>query len=483
MSDLTDAVGVAPGGADACALLSNGHVNCWGSGSAGELGNGSTPPSESDMPVEVQGIVNATEVVAGGEHACAALSSGHVDCWGANENGQLGNGEEGLNGHSGTPVEVQGITNASQVAAQGWDSCALLSSGHIDCWGWNWSGQLGNGEGGLYVNSAKPVEVRGITNATEVATGSNYSCAVLSGGHVECWGSSSGGQLGDGKTHTEPPYGSYTPVEVQGIAGATEVAAGGYHSCALLSSEHIECWGWNQSGQLGDDSTRNSDTPVEVRGITNATEVAAGGEHSCALLSSGHIDCWGENGSGELGNGSTMNSRTPVEVHALAMPSYALLLSSRVSPNQKGKLSLKLSCSHGTSPCTGTVAITLAERLKHHRSKTLLLGTARYTLKAASSGKVTLSLNSHARALLARAASCTPPRPSPAPAPARTPSTEGSSRSKSSGRRPSGQGRCSARKAGARISRGTPPPRTKLRSLGPRLAQTPAFRCIAEVSA
>jgi alpha-tubulin suppressor-like RCC1 family protein len=301
---ISDATQVTAGDYHACATLSTGHIECWGEDEYGQLGDGSK--DNRDTPVEVLGISSAIQVTGGGEHSCASLSSGDVDCWGNNKSGQLG---DGTTASSSTPVEVRGISNAAKVAASDESSCALLSTGHVDCWGNNVWGQLGNGTA---TTSSTPVEVLGISDATQVAAGDYHACALLSTGHIDCWGNNLSGELGDGSEGEE--NGISTPVEVRGLTNATEVAAGGTHSCALLSTGEVDCWGFNHfGGELGDGSEENSDIPVGVHGISDATQVTAGSGHSCALLSTGHTDCWGENSFGELGDGSEENSEVPVE--------------------------------------------------------------------------------------------------------------------------------------------------------------------------
>ena len=133
-----------------------------------------------------------------------------------------------------------------------------------------------------------------------VAAGGYHTCAVLSDGTVKCWGDNSYGQLGDG-TQTQRS----TPVTVFGISTATAIAAGFYHTCAVLSDGTVKCWGANWYGQLGDGTTTERHTPVTVFGISTATAVAAGGYHTCALLSDSTIKCWGFNFWGQLGIGTS----------------------------------------------------------------------------------------------------------------------------------------------------------------------------------
>jgi alpha-tubulin suppressor-like RCC1 family protein len=300
------AIQVASGYQHSCALISTGHIDCWGDDKQGQLGNGIETRAKS-TPVEVENIGDASQVAAGGNESCALLSTGHIDCWGEHKDGQLGNGTtEG----SLTPVEVQDLVNATQVTVGGESerghACGLLSTGHVDCWGSNEFGELGNGGES---KSDTPVEVQDVTDATQVSAGGRSTCAVLSTGHIDCWGS----QLGNGTTES-----SKTPVEVQDITNATQVSPGEFSTCAVLSTGHIDCWGANEDGQLGDGTTESTDTPVEVQGITDATRVSTGELFACAVLSTGHTDCWGAGGLGQLGDGSTESTNTPVEVQGIS---------------------------------------------------------------------------------------------------------------------------------------------------------------------
>ena len=308
----------------------SGGGNSPGDGSRGG-GDGGEPEPGSSERESAKG--NATAIAAGGAHTCALLPSGEVECWGWNESGQLGDGtasgpETCPRACSATPVPVSGISTATAIAAGREHTCALLSSGEVECWGENEYGQLGDGTstgpqicGDRELElacSTTPVPVSGVTDATAIAAGANHTCALRSSGEVECWGEAEFGQLGDGTwtgpetcRYTESEFAcSTTPVSVSDIRDATAISAGTYHTCALLSSREVECWGENDGGSLGDGTEIERASPVPVSGITDATVVAAGGDHTCSVLSRGEVNCWGRNQVGQLGNGASTGPET-----------------------------------------------------------------------------------------------------------------------------------------------------------------------------
>jgi alpha-tubulin suppressor-like RCC1 family protein len=301
---------VSTGSSHSCAVKSNGQVTCWGSNDRGRLGNGTETDSRSPVPVE--GIDSAISVSAGYDHSCAVLDNGTVQCWGYNSYGQLGDGSDN---RSSTPVTVVGIDSAVSVSSGSEFSCAVLLSGGVECWGYNAFSQLGGGN----VDSNKPKlvfdheEGEVLSNVVEVSAGSFHVCARLETGAVKCWGYNSSGQLGNGSS-----INTSSPVAVQGIESAVKVSSGLYHSCAVLSSGVIQCWGKNSYGQLGNGLDENSNIPVSVNDINNAISVGGGFASSCALLASGNLKCWGDNGLGSLGNGTTESSSTPVNVVGLS---------------------------------------------------------------------------------------------------------------------------------------------------------------------
>jgi regulator of chromosome condensation (RCC1) repeat-containing protein len=250
---------------------------------------------------------------------CAVLASGHIDCWGYNGAGQLG--DDSTN-DTDVPVEVQGLSDATAVRAAYAHACALLSSGRIDCWGGNEWGELGDGS---TTGSETPVEVKSLTTATSVAVGWEHTCASLASGNVECWGRNFAGELGNGSSES-----SDTPVEVASVSNAIRVEAGAYHTCALLSSRDLDCWGANGYGQLGNATYYNAYMPAEAQGVGDAAQVTAGGDVTCAVLLGGTINCWGENHYGELGNGLAW-SPLPGQVLDLLPPAVSTWPASAVS--------------------------------------------------------------------------------------------------------------------------------------------------------
>ena len=337
VTGIVDATAITAGSQHSCALRQTGAISCWGDNGAGQLGNGQSTgywksisdwkdgTTDSSVPVGADGITDATAITADGGHSCALHQDGTITCWGSNWNGQLGNGAKSY--FSSVPVGVSGITDATAITAGFDHSCVLHQTGAISCWGANDAGQLGNGQSGEDADSSVPVKVNGITDATAIAAGGNqfnsHSCALHQTGAVSCWGANDAGQLGNGQSGEDAD--SSVPVKVNGITDATAITAGSYHSCALHQDGTITCWGHNHYGQLGNGTTLDSSVPVGVLGITDVTAITAGGNpfnsHSCALHQTGAVSCWGNNqfgqSTGKLTNDSA-DSSVPVRVTGIA---------------------------------------------------------------------------------------------------------------------------------------------------------------------
>jgi alpha-tubulin suppressor-like RCC1 family protein len=253
--------------------------------------------------------------------AGAWASSYGAATWGANEYGELGVGTSvgpelcfRSASCSRTPVAVAKLSNPIALGSGEDFSCAVISGGKIECWGRNAVGDLGDGTETGPENcpfpsrpepcSRTPVRVSGITNATTVVGGVAFACALLETHSIDCWGNGEKGELGDGSTES-----SLTPVPVSGITNAIAIAAGEVDACAVLSNHTVKCWGDGQHGALGNGGTASSSTPVEVSGITTAVAVTAANSYACAVLESGKVTCWGYNESDDLGDGKARKNR------------------------------------------------------------------------------------------------------------------------------------------------------------------------------
>ena len=318
VSGINNAVGISAGAgrSSTCAILEDGTVKCWGSTSNTHTGSNSFGQNSESLradiqitPVVVPEITGAVEVSIGVHHICFLIEDGTVKCQGDNRFSQLGYESRY---RSATPVLIPEITTATQISAGSRHNCALLADRTIKCWGYNAGGRLGNGSDDF--KSHIPVEVPGINTATYISTAAgNHTCAVLADGTIKCWGGFGlDGKLGNG-TRTD----GRIPVLVSGITTGSQVSAGTFHTCALLEDKTNWCWGHNYYGQLGDGTVSGSSIPVLVLEPLSPSlphKVSAAFQHTCLLLESGRIQCWGSGGHGKLGNGRTNNSQTPVSV-------------------------------------------------------------------------------------------------------------------------------------------------------------------------
>jgi len=365
------AISITAGGSFACAILDDGTAKCWGDNSKGQLGDGTIcriyyPALGSDLsngcngaggksePTEVQLGSNEriTAISAGVSHTCATLYSGTIECWGNNENGQLGDGTR-IDRSFPAPVKFVSISTG------GYHSCAIINADdgrnriideeytNLVCWGRSTHGQSGIGfegsdedgdgiidafAGGSVPRSITPTPVFlgafGYLNleyyyAVAVATGGHHTCVIVQDGKVKCWGYNWYGQLG-----VEGDDSRLTPATVNLGTGRTavDISAGYHHTCATLDDRSLKCWGRNDRGQLGDGTICLSgstdfgcngrkgknqpslvDLPTQYGDIKS---VDGGLHHTCAIFDSGaavnpvSIYCWGSNSKGQLGCGS-----------------------------------------------------------------------------------------------------------------------------------------------------------------------------------
>jgi alpha-tubulin suppressor-like RCC1 family protein len=350
---------VGAGGDESCAVVNkDGKVFCWGDDKSGQLGGGSTQGKWATSPQAVVNLAGANQVDCGGNHCCAVTSTG-LYCWGNNEFGQItatgappaGQAKPmptpykvlqpaaqvavGLNhtcardaggtvrcwglAANGELGEVSQTTGSAAVVAKIGASaidldcgnnfcCAVVSGGGVSCWGVNGNGQIGLG----YSNSANtpPTLAKGVSGASQIATGSDHACAVVGGGKVMCWGANNAQQTG----RSGSSMGQLTPASVPSINGASQIAAGGAHTCAWVGGK-VMCWGDNGKRQSAPASAAIYVlTPTEITGLPNPSSMALGDQHSCVRTTAGELYCWGGNNLGQIGNGSTKDVVAPLLV-------------------------------------------------------------------------------------------------------------------------------------------------------------------------
>jgi alpha-tubulin suppressor-like RCC1 family protein len=294
--------GVTTGGAHTCGLAPSGEAYCWGFNGYGQLGDGTT--TNRNSPLAVAGGLTFQQLIAGLYHTCGLTPSGEAYCWGHNSAGQLGDETRAART---SPVAVTGGLTFQQLAGGAWHSCGLTPSGEAYCWGSNGAGQVGDGTND---NSyMAPVAVTGGLTFQQLAGGGWHSCGLTQSGEAYCWGWNESGELGDGTTTQR-----LTPVAVTGGLNFQRITSEGSHTCGLISSGEAYCWGRNHLGQLGDGTSTDRTSPVAVTGGLTFQQLAGGAWHSCGLTVSGEAHCWGNNVAGELGDGTTEASTAPVPV-------------------------------------------------------------------------------------------------------------------------------------------------------------------------
>ena len=273
-----------------------------------------------------------TAIAAGQYHSCAILDNGSVKCWGYNNNGQLGIDNTTNMGDNSGEMAVLPVVNlgtgrtATAISLHANQSCALLDNASVKCWGSNQHGRLGLGhKNSIGDQSGEMAALTGIDlgtgrTATAIAAGGNHTCALLDNASVKCWGRNQHGQLGIGNTehmgNISNEMGDDLPsIDLGTGRTATAIAAGYFHTCALLDNASVKCWGRNSEGQLGlgnttqigDNSNEMGDNlpSIDLGTGRTATAIAAGAYLTCALLDNGAVKCWGDNNIGQLGIGNT----------------------------------------------------------------------------------------------------------------------------------------------------------------------------------
>jgi alpha-tubulin suppressor-like RCC1 family protein len=349
---------ITVGGASACSVVPDAEqrarVKCWGLNSAGQLGlDDESPRGDSagemganlpfvKLPLLPDDPRHVVQVTAGdGGHACVLLDDGSVLCWGNNQYGQLGRGDKVTPvGVSWNPMSLVKPVSLPLVAgdrvisvtAGSFSTCALTQAGHVFCWGRNDKGELGLGD--TQHHGDEPGEIRRVElgdqrRALQLSIGQWHRCALLDDGALKCWGRNMHGQLGLSdaldRGASLGDMGDQLPaVDLGSGRRALQVSAGALHTCALLNTGAVACWGSNMGGRLGlGFSTTDTASPLSAWG-DQASEMgdalptialssgagavrglSVGYDHSCARFASGKLQCWGLNYVGQLGLGDT----------------------------------------------------------------------------------------------------------------------------------------------------------------------------------
>ena len=341
-----DVIDLEAGQGHVCAVLFSGKVKCWGGyNNSGDLGLGNTDPYGTtpgtmgdNLPFVDLGAGVLASAITSYYQGCAIVEKGQLKCWGQGTFGALGSGSsESLGDEPGEmgdalPFVDLGVGRTAVAVANGvWTSCALLDDGSAKCWGWNSNGWLGQGDKsnrgdqpGEMGDALPPIDLGEGLKVTTIAIDNSHACALLDDATVKCWGQQAEGNLGNGQggfgaVGDQPgEMGDALPrVDFGDGHTVKALSLGARHGCVILDDDGVKCWGSNQYGQLGLGDTQNrGDDPGEMGDALpyvdlgegrSAVQIAASYFHSCAILDDDSLKCWGRNFGGALGQGSADN--------------------------------------------------------------------------------------------------------------------------------------------------------------------------------
>jgi alpha-tubulin suppressor-like RCC1 family protein len=262
-------------------------------------------------------------VTTGSQHSCAVREGGEVECFGANDVGQLG--VSGMP-ESTTPVEVELPEPASFVITEVNTTCALLADRRLFCWGENTEGQLGLSDGYPGENYFEPIEVGSLEPSSTalyraVDVGHGHVCGIRDSGALYCWGRNTAEQLGLG---LDAPDQVREPTRVGDSTGWRSVQAGADSSCVIDGAAALYCWGTNTFANLGTGDRETYELATPVAPEIAFSRVSIDTFHSCAVDQGGALYCWGRGNEGQLANGEWVDREVPTLVPGETFSSVAV---------------------------------------------------------------------------------------------------------------------------------------------------------------
>lgn len=273
----------------------------WGDNTSGQLGDNTNGTPRSSPVQTVAAAFNWKQISVNpgiGRHTSAIKTDGTLWTWGDNTYGQLGDNTVVA---KSSPVQtVSGGTNWKQVSVGGYNTAAIKTDGTLWTWGYNTLGAVGDN---TVTHKSSPVQtVAAGSNWKQIVVAANSMHAIKTDGTLWSWGSNSAGQLGD-NTSTAVPKSS----PVQTVAGGStwvQLASNIYLTPSAIKTDGtLWLWGSNSSGHIGDNTITDRSSPVQtVSGGTNWKQVCGSGRNTCAIKTDGTLWVWGYNGSGQLGN-------------------------------------------------------------------------------------------------------------------------------------------------------------------------------------
>lgn len=336
------ALDISVGHRHSCVILDDETLKCWGRNAFGQLGYGDKV-SRGDGPGELGDTLavvdlgtgrTVKQVSAGIEHTCALLDDSTVKCWGRANEGQLGYGNRndlgdgpGEMGDVLQAVDLETGRTAKQIAAGGVQTCAILDTDQVKCWGAGFVGRLGYGNQnylgdgpGEMGNNLPNVDLGTGRTAKKITSGDAHICVILDDDRLKCWGYGAFGQLGygDANNRGDGPgeMGDLLPfVDLGTGRTAKQVVSLEHHTCAVLDNDSVKCWGRGTNGRLGYGNLNhigdnlgemgNNLQPVDLGTGRKALQIATGADFTCALLDDNTVKCWGMGANGRLGYGDT----------------------------------------------------------------------------------------------------------------------------------------------------------------------------------